>query len=269
MIPRGIEPPKNEEGRYYHIDCGPGDIHPYVLTCGHPDRAGKIARLFDSITIKRRNREFCTFTGFYRDIPVTALGTGIGPDNTAIAIVESAQCAIPVTFIRLGSCGSLQDEISMGDLVITERALRDENTSHYYAPASIEAVADRDVLSALTEAASSLEYPYHVGITCTTSDFYAGQGWYVRGFNATDPGKTQRLRDAGVLNVEMEMSVYLTLARISSWKLRAGGVTAVYDNVFDRKFAPKAVLESAEMRLINVGLLAVELLHGMDREKGR
>jgi uridine phosphorylase len=269
MTPRGGDPPKNENGRYYHIDCGPGDIHPYILTCGHPDRARKIARLFDSVTVTRRNREFCTFTGFYKEIPVTVMGTGIGPDNTAIAVVEASQCVLPATFVRIGSCGSVQDNISIGDLVITERALRDENTSHYYASPTVDAVADREVLSALTQAAVSLKYPHHVGLTCTTSDFYAGQGWHVRGFASTDPEKIERLRNAGVLNVEMEMSVYLTLARVSIWKLRAGGVTAVYDSITDRKFASKEVLVKAEMRCIEVGLRAVEIIYSMDKDRGR
>ncbi|NIO16436.1 MAG: uridine phosphorylase [Deltaproteobacteria bacterium] len=269
MSSKGIEPPKNDAGRYYHIDCGPGDIHPYILTCGHPDRAVKIASFFDRVTVTRKNREFCTFTGYYREIPVTVMGTGIGPDNTAITVVEASQCVVPATFIRIGSCGSVQDDVAIGDLVITERALRDENTSHYYAPPTVEAVADREIVSALARAAASLNYPYHVGLTCTTSDFYAGQGWHVRGFSSTDPKKIERLRAAGVLNVEMEMSVYLTLAAISSWKLRSGGVTAVYDSITDRRFASKDVLAKAEMRCIQVGLRAVEIVYSMDREKGR
>lgn len=268
-MPKGIEPPKNDEGRYYHIDCGPGDVHPYILTCGDPERARKIALLFDVVTVSRRNREFCTFTGYYRKVPVTVMGTGIGPDNAAIAVVEASQCVVPATFIRLGSCGSVQDNIAIGDLVITDRALRDENTSHYYAPLAVDAIADREVVSVLTGAATSLKYPHHVGLTCTTSDFYAGQGWHVRGFSATEINKIERLRGAGVLNVEMEMSVYLTLARISSWKLRAGGVTAVYDSISDRTFPPKKVLEKAELRLIEVGLLAVRNLHSMDAKENR
>ncbi|RMG60859.1 MAG: uridine phosphorylase [Deltaproteobacteria bacterium] len=261
---RIIEPPKNDRGRYYHIDCGPGDIHPYVITCGHPERAEKIASFFNEVKVWRRNREFVTITGMWKGIPLTVMGTGIGPDNTAIAVVEAAQCVEPVTFIRVGSCGGVSRQVSVGDLVITERALRDENTSHYYAPPEVEATASRDVLGALEEAAKELGFPYHVGLTCTTSDFYAGQGWKVRGFDCTCPDKLERLEREGVLNVEMEMSVYLTLAAISTFRIRAGGVTAVYDTVWDRKFAEKEVLEEAEKRCILVGLRAVEILRERD-----
>ncbi len=261
---RVIEPPKNEHGRYYHIDCGPGDVNPYVITCGHPDRARMIADMFDDVLLERSNREFRTYSGIYRGIPITVMGTGIGPDNTAIAVVEASQCVNPVTFIRVGSCGGVGENVSIGDLIITRKALRDENTSHYYAPPEVEAKASDDVVEALVTAAREMGVPFHVGLTCTTSDFYAGQGWKVRGFDAVEPDKLSRLKKLGVLNVEMEMSVYLTLASISTFSIRAGGVTAVYDTVWDRKFADKSVLKEAERRCIQVGLRAVEILYEKD-----
>ena len=134
-----VDLPKNRQGRYYHINCGPGDLAPYILTCGDPDRARRIARSFDRVEVKRRNREFLTYTGSYHGIPVSVIATGIGAPASAIAMVEAAQCVAPATFIRLGSTGALQDYINVGDLVITSEALREEHTSHFYAPAEIKA----------------------------------------------------------------------------------------------------------------------------------
>lgn len=154
--------PKNARGRYYHLDCGPGDLAPYILTCGDPDRAGKIARCFDRVEVRRKHREFFTFTGSYKNIPVSVMATGIGAGSSAIAIIEAAQCVSPVTFIRLGSTGALQDYIAIGDLIITQRALREENTTHYYAPAKVQARAHPQVLAALKQAAATLGVPHHV-----------------------------------------------------------------------------------------------------------
>lgn len=259
--------PLNEQGRFYHLDCGPGDIAPYILTCGDPARAGRIARSFDEVAVRRRNREFVTITGRYKGIPVTAMATGIGPDNTAIAVIEASQCIRPATFLRLGTSGALQPHIALGDLVITDKALRDENTSHYYADPDFLAPAHPAVVRALQQAAEDLKAPYHVGTTCTTSDFYAGQGRRVPGFPCLDPDKVARLAAAGVLNLEMEMSVYLTLAHVSTYPLRAGGVCAVLAQrvtgalVFDvRKH-----IRLAERRLIQVGLRALEILSAADR----
>jgi uridine phosphorylase len=258
--------PVNEQGRYYHINCGPGDLAPYVLTCGDPGRARRLARLLDRVQIRRQYREFLTFTGEYRGIPVSIMATGIGPDNTAIAVVEASQCAPALTFIRLGSCGALQPHIQVGDLIITQQALRDEHTSHYYAPDQGPVPAHPAVLKALTQAAEELQVPHHLGTTCTTSDFYAGQGRRVPGFPTAEPDKVARLQQAGVLNLEMEMSVYLALVQASSYNLRAGGVCAVFANrvTDDMAFGLKRRRQQAERALLAVGLRALEILYDSD-----
>lgn len=266
-----VDLPKNRQGRYYHINCGPGDMAPYILTCGDPDRARRIAKSFDRVEVKRRNREFLTYTGTYHGIPVSVIATGIGAAASAIAIVEAAQCVAPATFIRLGSTGALQDYIELGDLVITTEALREEHTTRFYAPAEIKATAHPQVLAALQEAASSLDVHYHVGVTCTSPDFYAGQGRVVPGFPTLEPNKVARLSRAGVLNLEMEMSAYLTLAQVSTLNLRAGGVCVAVNNRLRGIFASARSFRQAERRLIEVGLRAVEILaenDGMKRRKG-
>lgn len=259
--------PLNEKGRLYHLDIGPGDLAPYVLTCGDPDRARRLGRLLDRVRIKRRHREFLTLTGQYHGIPVSVLATGIGPDNTAIAVVEASQCVTPLTFIRLGSCGALQEHLQVGDLIITTEAHREENTSHYYLPNTGPVPAHPQVLKALIQAARELKVPYHVGPTCTTSDFYAGQGRQVPGFRTLEPDKVRRLKEAGIYNLEMEMAVYLALAQASSLALRAGGACAVFTNrvTGDRAFELKRRRTAAERHLLRVGLRAVEILYGLDQ----
>jgi uridine phosphorylase len=259
--------PRNEQGRFYHINCGPGDLAPYILTCGDPGRAGRLARYFDTVALRRRNREFVTITGSYRGIPVSAMATGIGPDNTAIAVIEASQCISPATFIRLGTTGALQEHMAVGDLVITAAAIRDETTSHYYAEPDLPAPAHPAIVKALREAAAELQAPYHVGLTCTTADFYAGQGRSAPGFPCRDPGKVARLQAAGVLNMEMEMSVYLTLARVSSYSLRAGGACVVLDNLVTggETFASVRGKQAAVRRLLQVGLRALEILYAEDK----
>jgi len=258
--------PRNAQGRCYHLNCGPGDLAPYILTCGDPARVRKIARYFDQVFVRRHNREFLTYTGVYHGIPLSVMATGIGPDNTAIAIIEAAQCVSPATFIRLGSCGALHPEIAPGDLVITARSLRDETTTNHYAPPAYEARAHPLVLQALEEAAMELEAPYHVGLTCTTADFYSGQARRAPGFPLLEPDKIARLSRAGVLNLEMEMSAYLTLAGVSTYPLRAGGACAVLNNRVTGAsvFASARRKALAEKQLIQVGLRAVEILAAKD-----
>jgi len=259
--------PRNAAGRFYHLNCGPGDLAPYILTAGDPARIRRLARRLDQVRLRRAHREFLTLTGTYRGIPVSLMATGIGPDNTAIAVIEASACVAPATFIRLGTSGALQEEIAPGDLVITARALRDEQTSAYYADPEVEARAHPQVVAALAQAAAELQVPYHVGLTCTTGDFYAGQGRVVPGFPCREPDKVARLQAQGVLNLEMEMSVYLTLAQVSSLGLRAGGACTVVAQRLreERLFGAPRRRAEAEDRLLRVGLRALEILFEWDR----
>jgi uridine phosphorylase len=259
--------PKNAQGRFYHIDCLPGELAPYILTCGDPDRASRIARFFDRVDLRRKNREFLTYTGSYKDIPVSVMATGIGAPATAIAIVEAANCVNPVTFIRLGTCGALQWDIEVGDLVITESSWGGGDTIESYIPRGIVPQADPGIVTALKEAAEALKMPYHVGLTLTTGDFYAGQGRAAPGFPAPDPEYLQALTEGGVLNMEMEMAVYLALAAVSTYEIRAGGACLVLDNPeSEAGFSSVKDKRRGEGRLIKVGLRALELLAESDQQ---
>ncbi len=262
--------PKNTRGRFYHLDCAPGDLAPYILTCGDPDRARLIARRLTRVDLRRHNREFLTYTGAYKDIPVSVMATGIGAPATAIAIVEAANCVTPLTFIRLGTCGAIQADIAVGDLVITESALRDENTTQAYAPADFIPQAAPAVVAALKDAAAAFKAPCHVGRTCTTADFYAGQGRLAPGFPVLEPRKVARLSQAGVLNLEMEMAAYLTLAAVATLPLRAGGACLVLNNrITGQGLLSASTRRRAEHRLLDVGLRALEILAAADQADRR
>ncbi len=258
--------PVDREGKFYHIDCCPGDLAPYILACANPERAHVIADFMQERELKGKNREYVVYTGSYKGIPLSVMGTGIGAPATAIAVVEAAQCRPNATFIRVGTCGALQPGIGLGDLILTDECIREENTTHYYAEPDLRVRAHPDVLRALQEAADELRFPYHKGTTCTTSDFYAGQGRKIDGFPVREVNKIDRLRPLGVLNFEMEMSVFLTLAAVSSYGLRAGGVTVVFCNRIDGTWSYS---QDHEERGIKTALRAVEILFASDRNSCR
>jgi uridine phosphorylase len=254
--------PTNPQGRFYHLDCAPGELAPYILTCGDPGRVRMMARRLSRVDLKRHNREFLTYTGSYHQIPVSLMATGIGAPASAIAMVEAANCIHPVTFIRLGTCGAVQPHIVPGDLVITASARCGENTTaSYVPPGGIVPRAHPRILAALQEAAAALAVPSHAGLTCTTADFYLGQGRVAPGFPAPDPDFLQHLREQGVLNLEMEMSVYLALAAVSTYPIRAGGAcVAVINRVTGQGLPSARARRQAERRLIDVGFKALEIL---------
>jgi len=247
-LPHACDLPLNSQGRFYHIDCQPGDLAPYILACANPGRAHVMADFLQEKELKGKNREYVVYTGTYNGIHVSVMGTGIGAPATAIAVVEAAQCQPNATFIRVGTCGALQPGIGLGDLIITDECIREENTTHQYGGPDLAVRAHPQVLAALEKAAEELNFRCHKGATCTTSDFYAGQGRKIDGFPVRDLDKVERLRQLGVLNFEMEMSVFLTLAAVSSYKLRAGGVTVALCNRIDGTWSSSEDYETRSKR---------------------
>ncbi len=253
------------EGRQYHIGLAPGEVAPYIMLVGDPARAGKVSKLFDKITGHRANREYVTYTGRYRGIPLTVMGTGIGPDNMEIAVVELSQVVKNPTFIRVGSCGALKPEIKLGELVVSSGAVRIENTSSFFVPNGYPASAHYEVLLALVSACEEIKAKSHVGVTATAPGFYGAQGRTVPGFKPLYPELPDQLAQAGVLNLEMEVSSLFTLAQVSG--ARAGAVCAVYANRPHNKFADSEVKERGEKNAIKAGLAAFTVLAKMDQWK--
>lgn len=248
----------------YHLQTAPGDLAPLILTSGSVHRIRRLATFFDAVRFEQANREFLTITGTYKNIEVTGLATGIGASPSIIAIVEALQCQPQATFIRLGSCGSLQPHIHIGDLIISTKALRHEFATQFYAPPELEAVADPDITAALTAAARQLGLNYYTGVTCTAADFYHGQGRRAPGFPGLDPSLISRLQAQGVLNLEMEMAVYFTMAQVCEYSVRAGGCAMVFADRYRDTFINPGDIPGTEDLLCQAGLLAVEMLAGQE-----
>jgi len=246
------------DGEQYHLEVSPGDVAPSVLLPGNPERVAKVVEAWDGHEIVGDHREYRTATGTYDGTPISVTSTGIGSPSAAIAVEELARVDAE-TLLRVGSCGAIREEAAVGDLIITTGAVRQEGTSTEYVREDYPATADHRVVSALVAAAEELDYDYHLGLTCSTDSFYAGQsrpgfgGFEARGSEE----RIDELRQTGVLNFEMEASAILTLANI--YGLRAGAVCTVYANRVTGEFRTEG-----ERKAAKTATLAVEYLARMD-----
>jgi len=254
--------PTVSSDKQYHIACGKGDLAEYLLVPGDPERVPKIASFWDSAKEVSCHREFRSFTGKYEGVPISALSSGIGPACMAIAVNEASRVGVR-TFVRVGSTGAIQADIDCGDLIISTAAVRLDYTSNCYIMPEYPAVASYEVLLALIEAAESLGIGnYHVGITATTADFYAGQNRLAASISRMED-LLPTLQKAKVLNFEMETATLFTLA--SLYGLRAGSVCAVYANRCRNEFRSGAGEENA----IKVANEAAKMLYEWDAKKRR
>jgi len=252
---------EDKSGKQYHVQLKPGDIPRYVLLPGDPGRVPKIASLRDEAREIARNREYVTRVGKYKGVPIASTSTGVGPSNVEIVLVELSRVGAD-TFIRVGSCGAIHEDIPVGSVIITYAAHKLDGVSLKWAPEGYPAVASLSVTLALIQAAESLGIEYFVGLTASSDSFYIGQERPVNGYI---PGRMRglidELRSVKVLNFEMETSALYVISRILG--LRAGAVEAVFANRVTGEFEKRGELEAAK-----VASEAVKILHERD-ERGR
>jgi len=160
-----------QQGRQYHLQCGPGDVGEYVLLPGDPARCELIARRFEGARLVAANREFTTWTGSLDGVPVSATSTGIGGPSAAIAVEELCNLGAR-TLLRVGTCGGMQPQVRLGELVVVQAAVRDEGTTAQYVPAGFPAVAHVDTVDALRAACVGAGAAHHVGVVQTKDSFY-------------------------------------------------------------------------------------------------
>jgi len=251
--------------RQYHIGLGPGELAEYILLPGDPDRTARIATHLDAIEGRHRHREFSSVTGTYRGQRVSIVSTGIGTDNVEIVVAEILAITERPTFIRTGSCGALQPEIGLGDLIVSTGAVRLETTTNWFVHDGYPAVAHHEAVCALIEAAHRLGHRYHVGVTATAPGFYGAQGRPVPRLPIRYPDLAEEMARQRVLNFEMEASAVFVLAGLAG--SRAGAVCAVFAQRTTGDFVSGPAKEAAEVACVETGLESLLILAAMDRRK--
>lgn len=262
--------------KQYHLNISEGDVAPYVLLPGDPGRVAKVAGLWDESRKVAENREYVTYTGVYKGVPISCVSTGIGCPGVSIAMEELARCGA-TTFIRIGTAGTFQDWVHNGDIAIFDSAVRLDGCSISYAPVEFPAVASHDVVEACMRATENLGLTSVVGTTRSADTFYARHARPGSSFNdywqSNWKDHFEDLRRMNVVAAEMEASTIFVLARV--WGLRAGGISVIMDNVCkvsgeSGQFDPESQLDHAEVYVENLnkaGCEAVKAIYEMDQAK--
>ncbi|MGI6077866.1 MAG: nucleoside phosphorylase [Fastidiosipilaceae bacterium] len=235
-INRATAPQAENEG-VLHLELKPGDVPPYVLLPGAPERTEIIGSTWDEHKLVAYNREYRTVSGVYKNTPMATVSTGIGTASSEICIHELNTLGVH-TCIRVGSTGSIVPEFDLGDLIILLGAVRRDGTSDSYIDPAFPAYADFRVVNALQEACENLGYRYGFGIAYTAASFYIGQARPLRedgtGYWSSDKDHLiEDLRRAGVTNIEMEAAGQFVVGALHG--MRMGGIMSVLANrVTDR-----------------------------------
>lgn len=242
----------NSDGTIFHLHIAPHELADTVILVGDPGRVERVASHFQSVEFRRENREFCTITGVCNGRRVSVVSTGIGCDNIDIVLNELDALANvdfvrreanavrrSLTIVRLGTSGAVQQDIRIGDLVMSAWCVGIDGLLNFYD--GVVDISDTELEAAFVEQmgwGSRLARPYFVqndpglvelfsdiairGMTASAPGFYAPQGRVLRlGLWQEDylhKIETFTARGMRITNFEMEGSAIAGLSRLMGHK---------------------------------------------------
>ncbi|MFN0212803.1 MAG: nucleoside phosphorylase [Saprospiraceae bacterium] len=260
----------NPDGSIYHCKLLPENLADFIFLVGDPGRVPIVSSFFDQVDFKVQNREIVTHTGLKNGKRVSVISTGMGTDNIDIVLSELDAVANidlktkqiksahkQLTFIRLGTSGSLQEDIPPDSYIMSTHGLGFDGLVHYYAnsdtltnhpfiekfitdlqwnerlPRPYLAEADTELLN------KAVNLGFYSGVTATATGFFGPQGRVLRlGIkDVTLNEKLSRFRfeNMRITNFEMETSGIYGLSKLMGH--RALTINCVVANRFTGQFS--------------------------------
>jgi DeoD family purine-nucleoside phosphorylase len=206
-----------------HVRAEPGDYAEACLLPGDPLRAKYIAENFlENAEQKNSERGMLGYTGTFRGRPVSVQATGMGCPSAAIVIEELVQLGVK-RLLRIGTCGGLQPDLQLGDLIVAISAIAADSTARHLVREPHAPTADWELVHGAVHAARELGKPVRVGPIVSSDLFYN-----------PDDDQNRRWSERGVLAVEMEAAVLFTLGALR--QVQAGCLLTVSDVVVEGEF---------------------------------
>ncbi len=256
----------NKDGSVYHLNLKPGDVADTIIAVGDPGRVYLVSQFFDSIDFEMNKREFITHTGTYKGKKITVISTGMGTDNIEIFMTEiDALSNIDLSsreiksrkkklkIIRVGTSGSLQNDIPIGSHVVSEYGIGLDTLMHFYEfpQNKFEQEISQDIREKIglpftpymAKGSQSLKrqigFDMIAGNTITTPGFYAPQGRKLR-LDLKYPNMIEALNyyhkdQFWITNFEMETAGYYAMANLLGHDMLS--VNAIIANRIKNKFS--------------------------------
>jgi len=230
-----------------HIGAKEGEIASTVLLPGDPLRAKYIAEnfLIDAVCYNEV-RGMYGYTGTYKGKRISVQGTGMGIPSISIYVNELITNYRAKNLIRIGSCGSMQADIKIRDVILAMSASTDSNINkiRFYGM-DYASTANFDLLKKAYDVAFKKNIPIKVGSILTTDTFYND-----------DPNSWKHWANYGVLAVEMETAALYTLA--AKFKVNALSILTVSDSLVTREETTSEERQKTFNQMVEVALELAE-----------
>ena len=232
-----------------HLRAEPGAYADACLLPGDPLRARYIAETFlDGAHEVNGERALLGYTGEFQGKPVSVQASGMGCPSAGIVVEELVQLGVR-RIVRVGTCGGLQPDLKIGDLIVAISAVpADATATHLIGGEPHAPTADWELVHGAVHHAKHLGKPVRVGPIVSSDVFYN-----------PDSGQYQRWSERGILAVEMEAAMLFTLGALR--KIRAGCLLIVSDVVVEGEFVR---ISDEEMRRAVDGMTELALAVATD-----
>lgn len=242
----------NPDGSIYHLHLTPDELADNVLLVGDPGRVPVVSKHFDTVELRRENREIHSHTGTFRGKRFTVISTGMGPDNIDIVVNELdalknidlktreiKEKKTSLNIVRIGTSGSLQQDIPVDSFVVARRAIGFDGVLHFYKSQGVRRIDIEDafieqshwnplaarpyVVDGSQELFEKISGPQTVeGFTATAVGFYGPQGRELRiplaNPEANDMLEKFAYKGLRLTNYEMETSAIYGLSALLGHK---------------------------------------------------
>jgi 5'-methylthioadenosine phosphorylase/purine-nucleoside phosphorylase len=207
-----------------HLRAEPGDYAEACLLPGDPLRAKYIAETFlRDVRQVNAERGLLGYTGTWEGKPVSVQGTGMGCPGATIVFEELIQLGVK-RLVRVGTCGGLQPDHALGDLVVALTAVpADSTAAHLVAGEPHCPTASWEIVHEAVHVAKQANEPLRVGPVVSSDLFYN-----------PDEGQYERWSKRGILAVEMEAAALFTLGALR--EVLTGCLLTVSDIVVEGDF---------------------------------
>ncbi len=274
----------NNDGSIYHLHIRPEDLADTIILVGDQNRVAEVSKHFDKVEVQKSKREFITHTGYVGKKRISVVSTGIGTDNIDIVMNELDALAnidletrevksnpTKLKFVRIGTSGSLQDDLQVNDILVSSYGLGLDSLMQFYDYEENDEISN--MLNAIDEQLELLFVnPYlfkapgdlftqfsnhfNYGITATCCGFYAPQGRMLRA-QAKYEDLIKRLSGIEVsglrvTNFEMETAAIYGMATLLGHE--AVSVNAILANRVNHTFSqnPAVIVENAIKKVLEI-----------------
>ncbi|MFA5156596.1 MAG: hypothetical protein WC532_04315 [Candidatus Omnitrophota bacterium] len=231
------------------VQLRPQDVGKYAIVPGPKDRLEVLLKKMENPVKNFSFMEYTMYTGMYQGIKLTGINGGRFSTDTSITSEVMCNAGIQ-NIIRIGTCGSLDENIKVGDIVVVDKVIRGDGVTPYYVDKDFQTVADKKITDTLFEVAKGMGVNVHRGCAWTTDALLRETREIV-----------EAKRKEGAIAVDMVSSTLLTIAQ--TYNVKAGSILAVSDNVITGEMGfMNPLYYMAESSLISIALETVKKLEG-------